>query len=462
MNGAEVEGTDWQAYIGGVGVIEFVELDSYDEFIEAMNPHILGEKELSDLQPRGTHSRVAHQLKDLRYEVALPNHIERIVESIYLQTIADTNDLAHIVLYANIDSEAFKDYREQRYVESGHPLRPENTGLDILSDVQSSLSQFLMEDVGEGFFSQTVEPAIEGRDMEHPGFWFYDFAEADISSLEEFQEIRHEETLFIGLGKEDYPEQGFTEYADGRCVVHGEGREYWVTHLGSFPFRYFFLRFEESAQVPLSILHDQEAEDEIPDDVESGYIPLAHAYALLFWAISTHQTLDENEPESTFESADIETELSRMSGSEKAEILDELHSRNRELDDFWNSRQEQFSSIKTIRSAQTGYKGEYEESVIQPLVLAGEEIEDLSEEQVHRYRERYQRLIERVQTHFETNIGLVGMKLSIVVFLLTVATIVTQLPSILSSDYSLPLLLILGAILLLIPIFLSNDSPKWE
>jgi hypothetical protein len=381
-----------------------------------------------------------------------------LFDSVDLQITVDTYNLARILLYGAVDTERFVTDRNERYEESGYELRLQNHGLKALRDAQSELSQFLSEDVDAGYFTKSVEPWAEGtrRDTGHPGIWFYDFSEAEPTSLNEFLDIRREETLFIGLGKEDHLEQGFTSYTNGRCAVHGEGREYWVTQLGSFPFRYFLLRFQEEDRSDLPF--DLETPDSgIPDDVTRGYVPLARSYAHLFWSIASYDELEFLAPETWFDSDDIQGVLWNMSDRKKADLLSDLHEGSRLMDEFWHSRQEQFSSIKTMRAEDGGY-ADREDAVTKPLLEAAEDIEGLCEDQVSRFSNRYQRLIDRVQTEIETNVGIVGKKLSLVLFVLTVANLLTQFPAILSNEYSRPILVAFSVLTVLALVIIFSDS----
>lgn len=448
MVGVEPEEPDWQSGIHGIGVIEFFELDSQDRFIESFNPFLPDDDQLYRLQPRETHPRVPFQLTDQLREVNLPNHSETLFGSISLQIAVDTNDLARVLMYGAIDTDSFIEERRASYEESSRQLQLENHGLDALREAEAELSRFLKEDVGAGFFTEMVESWEDRRagNADHPGVWFFDFSVPDPTTLDEFQEVRREESVFIGLGKEDLTEQGFTTYADGRCAVHGEGREYWITRLGSFPFRYYLLRFREEEPVE-SIFgwDDLEPDFDIPDDVMRGYAPLSRIYAHLFWAIATYDELETFAPETKFTSDDIRRELDTLSDDAKADLLDDLHAGSRALDEFWNGRQEQFSSIKTMRADRGGYS-EREGAVSDPLVSAAEDIEELCEDQVRRYSDRYQRLTDRVQSNIETNVGIVGKKLSIVLFLLTIANFVVQIPAILDSPYTDPILATLAVL----------------
>ena len=452
-------GFDWQSHIGGIGVLEFFQLDNQDQFIESINPYLPEENQIHEYQPRETHARVPFQLKDLCREVSLPEIAKTLFDSVYLQVAVDTNNLARVLLYGDINTEIFVTKRSEKYEESGYELQLQNHGLNLLRDAQTKLSQFLREDVDSGFFTDSVEPWGEDRkqEMNHPGIWFYDFSEAEPSSLGEFQEIRRDETPFIGLGKENQLEQGFTPYANGRCAVHGEGREYWVTQLGSFPFRYFVLRFQEEDRSDLPF--DLESPDSgIPDDVTRGYVPLARSYAHLFWSIASYDELESLAPETWFESDDIHEVLRNMSDREKGNLLNDLHEGSRLLDGFWQSRQEQFSSIKTMRSEDGGY-AESEGAVTKPLLEAAEDIEGLCEDQINRFSNRYQRLIDRVQTQIETNVGIVGKKLSLVLFILTVANLLAQFPDILSNEYSSLILGAFGVLAMLALVIIFSD---WE
>lgn len=452
------DGFDWQSCIGGVGVIEFFELDNQDQFIESINPYLPEENQIHGYQPRETHARVPFQLSDPRREVLLPGIGETLFDSVDLQIAVDTNNLARVLLYGAVDSEKFVTDRYERYKESGYEFGLENHGLKVLRDAQSELSQFLCEDVDAGYFSKSVEPWAEGtgRTTDHPGIWFYDFSDAEPTSLNEFQEIRREETPFIGLGKEDRLEQGFTPYANGRCALHGEGREYWVTQLGSFPFRYLLLRFQEEDRSDQPF--DLDSPDlGIPDDVTRGYVPLARSYAHLFWSIASYDELESLAPETWFESDDIQKMLGNMADREKADLLSDLHEGSRLLDEFWHRRQEQFSSIKTMRAEDGGY-AEREDAVTKPLLEAAEDIEGLCEDQVSRFSNRYQRLIDRVQTEIETNVGIVGKKLSLVLFVLTVANLLAEFPAILSHEYSRPILGAFGVLAVLALVIIFSDS----
>ncbi|EMA09610.1 hypothetical protein SAMN05443574_13614 [Haloarcula vallismortis] len=449
------DGFDWQSCIEGVGVIEFFQLDNQENFIEAINPYLPEDNKIHGYHPRETHARVPFQLRDLRREVSFPGIEETLFNSVQLQIAVDTNDLARVLFFGDIDTERFVAERSERYEDSGHELRLQNHGLEALRDAQTKLSQFLRDDVNAGFFTNSVEPWAKGtrEERDHPGIWFYDFSEAEPSTLDEFQQKCQDQTPFIGLGKENHVEQGFTPYANSRCVVHGDGREYWATQLGSFPFRYFLLRFQEQDRSDLPF--DLESPDSgIPDDVTRGYVPLARSYAHLFWSIASYDALESLAPEAQFESGDIQDVLSNMSDREKADLLSDLYEGSRLVDEFWHSRQEQFSSIKTMRTEDGGY-AEREDAVTKPLLEAAEDIEALSEDQVSRFSNRYQRLIDRVQTHIETNVGIVGKKLSLVLFVLTVANVVAQFPAILSNEYSNAILAAFGvlAVLALLLIF---------
>lgn len=443
---------DWQSCIAGIGVNEYFKLGEQKRFIDSINPYLAEDDQLSEYHPRETHARVPFQLRDLHREVVLPDSADMPFDTVYLQIAVDTNDLARVLLYGSIDTEAFIEARDERYVDSGEEFRLQNHGLDVLRDTQSELSRFLREDVEAGFFTREVEPWADerGKDTDHPGIWFYDFTEAEPSSFSEFQQRRRKETLFIGLGKKDRPEQGFTPYADGRCVIHGDGRDYWVTPLGSFPFRYFLIRFQKESQPNLAIKRKAADPDfGIPDDVERGIVPLARSYTHLFWSIASYNKLSFHAPEKILKTKDFQDELDAMTDREKAELLDSLHDGNKRLDEFWHRRQEQFSSIKTVRRERGGY-AEREDAVTQPLINAAEDIESLCEDQVARFSERYQQLINRVQTHLEANVGITGLKLSVVLFALTLANVIAQLPTILSSQYAAPLLIIL--VIFVIPV----------
>lgn len=454
----KLDGFDWQSCIGGVGVIEFFELDTQDQFIESINPYLPEVNQIHGYQPRETHARVPSQLRDIRREVSLPEMAETLFDSVDLQIAVDTNNLARVLLYGDINTDRFVAGRSERYEKSGYEFQLQNHGLEALRDAHTKLSQFLREDVDAGFFTNSVEPWAEGRgeERDHPGIWFYDFSDAEPTSLNEFQEIRREETPFIGLGKEDHLEQNFTPYANGRCAVHGEGREYWVTQLGSFPFRYFLLCFQEDDRSDQPF--DLESPDSgIPDDVTRGYVPLARSYAHLFWSIASYDALESLAPETWFESDDIQEVLGKMADREKAHLLSDLHQGSRLLDEFWHSRQEQFSSIKTMRAEDGGY-AEREDAVTKPLLEAAEDIEGLCENQVSRFSNRYQRLIDRVQTEIETNVGLVGKKLSLVLFVLTVANLLAQFPAILFNEYSRPIFAAFGVLAVLALVIIFFDS----
>lgn len=458
MDEKRPDGFDWQSCIGGVGVIEFFRLDKQDHFIESINPFLPEENKIHGYHPRETHARVPLQVRDFHREVSLPEIAETLFDSVYLQIVIDTNNLARVLLFGGINTERFVAERSERYEESGHQQRLQNHGLEALRDSQTQLSQFLRQDVDAGFFANSVGPWADGRGqkVDHPGIWFYDFSEAEASSLDEFQKICQKETPFIGLGKEDHQEQGFTPYANGRCAVHGDGRDYWVTQLGSFPFRYFLLRFEEEnrTQLPFGL---ESPDSGIPDDVTTGYGPLARSYAHLFWSIASYDELESHAPETWFESDNVQEELRSMSDRKKADLLNELHEGSRSLDEFWHSRQEQFSSIKTMRAEDGGY-AEREDAVTKPLLEAAEDIEGLCEDQFNRLSNRYQRLIDRVQTQIETNVGIVGKKLSVVLFVLTVANLIAQLPTILSNDYSSEILAAFSVLALIALVTIFSDS----
>ena len=161
-----------------------------------------------------------------------------------------------------------------------------------------------------------------------------------------------------------------------------------------------------------------------------------------------------------FRSNDIREVLRDMSDRDKANLLSDLHEGSRLLDEFWHSQQEQFSSIKTMR-AEDGRYAEREDAVTKPLLEAAEDIETLCEDQVSRFSNRYQRLIERVQTHIETNVGIVGKELSLVLFVLTVANLVAQFPAILSNDYS-GVILAAFSVLAILALLIILRGLGWE
>jgi len=110
-----------------------------------------------------------------------------------------------------------------------------------------------------------------------------------------------------------------------------------------------------------------------------------------------------------------------------------------------------------MRAEDGGY-AEREDAVTKPLLEAAEDIEGLCEDQVSRFSNRYQRLINRVQTEIETNVGIVGKKLSLVLFVLTVANLLAQFPAILSNEYSRPILAAFGVLSVLALVIIFSDS----
>ena len=110
-----------------------------------------------------------------------------------------------------------------------------------------------------------------------------------------------------------------------------------------------------------------------------------------------------------------------------------------------------------MRAEDGGY-AEREDAVTRPLLEAANDIEDLCEDQVTRFSNRYNRLIERVQTEIETNVGIVGKKLSLVLFVLTVANLVAQFPAILTNQYSNAILVTFGILAVLALVIIFYDS----
>lgn len=453
MGSQSDEHTDWQATVRGVGIVEFVELENQEPFLEGMNEHLDADEQFHRLSSQKTHARVPNVHSGLRRELSLPEGYGELFEQVYLHTVIDTNQLARVLIYGTIDEDTFRAKREATYEGMRDHLRLEHAGLEILRKGEAELSEFVREEVGAGFFTDHVDDWAGRNEHEysHPGFWFYDFSTTPISSLSEFRTRRHEETLFLGLGRVDRSECGLTPYADERCLASGDGRRYFNTPLGSFPFRYLLVRVQEPAEVEDPFGWEMPSPDDgIPPDFKAGYAPLARSYVQLFWSLYSYFELAEYEP--AFEAyapdrvrADdqgVREMLDSMTDLEKATLLDDLYDGNRELGDCWVTLPQQFESIKTMRGEWGGFATR-DDSVARPLSTAATDIESLCEDRVNRFERGYDQLIDRVQSHLDANVGIVGKRLTAILFALTLATIVIQLPAVLSGPYTA---LILGAL----------------
>lgn len=464
MGSESSESTDWQSTVRGVGIVEFVELENQEPFVERMNEYLDADEQLFRLSSQETHARVPNVRSGLQRELSLPDDYGGLFEEVHISPVTDTNRLARVLIYGVIDEETFRTKREATYEEMRDYLQLEHAGLEILRDAESELSEFVREEVGAGFFAEHAEDWAGRNEHEygHPGFWFYDLASAGLSSLSEFHTRRHEETLFLGLGQTDRLECSITPYADKRCFANGDGGRYFTTPLGSFPFRYLLVRVQEPDEVEDPFGWEMPSPDTgIPQDFKAGYAPLAQSYVHLFWSLYSYFTLDDHEP--AFEAyapdrllADdrgVRETLDSMTDAEKATLLDDLYDGNRALEDCWVTLQQQFESIKTTRGEWGGFATR-EESVARPLITAATDIESLCEDRVNRFERGYDRLIDRVQSHLEANVGIVGKQLSAILFALTLATIVIQLPAVLAGPYTRPilgtLLVIFGGILVIL------------
>ena len=424
--------TDWQATIRGVGIVEFVELENQEPFREKLSEYLDADEQLLPLGSPESHARVSEVHGGLRRELSLPEGYGELFEQVFVQPVTDTNQLARVLIYGVVDEETFRAKRKATYEGMEEPLRLENAGLETLRAAESDLSEFLHEEVGAGFFTDHVDDwaGRNEHDYGHPGFWFYDLSETGISSLSEFRTRRQQETLFLGLGKRDRQEQDITPYADERCLANGDGRRYFKTPLGSFPFRYLLIRVTEPDEVEHPFGWEmRNSDDGIPEDFKAGYAPLARSYVHLFWALYSYFALEDHEP--AFEAyapdrllADdrgVRETLDSMTDAEKATLLDDLYDGNRVLEDCWVRLQQQFESINTTWEDRGGFATR-EESVARPLITAATDIESLCEDRVERFERGYDQLLGRVQSHLEANVGIVGKQLTAILFALTLAT----------------------------------------
>lgn len=451
------ERPDWQSHICGIGVLEFVQLDDQTPFIGGINQFLDDSSQFYQLATDDSHSRAAFVHSGLRRELSLPDEYGRIFDHVYVTDVTDTNRLCRIILYGEIDEQAFREARIEDHDENNQHLQLENAGLSVLRDSEAKLSEFLQNEVGAGFITDhaTKWSSRNEHSLNHPGFWFYDLSETTFSTVEDLWDRRQEGTLFMGMGRGDHIEQGITTYSNDRCLINGDGRRYFNTPLGNFPFRYLLIRLQEEdvSDGPLGrVLNPDRG---IPVDVEQGCAALARSYVHLFWSLDTYSRIPDHSPEQVLpDSESVQTVLEGLSDHEVASLLDELYEQNRGMDTFWVDRQEQFESIRTTRREFSNVAID-ERTVVGPLLTAAKDIENLCENRIERMERRYKRLTERIHVHLDVTTGIAVKQLTAILFLLTFLNVIAQIPGIFPGTgtfLSFNLLLLLGAVLVIFPL----------
>ncbi|WP_435316925.1 hypothetical protein [Haloarchaeobius sp. TZWSO28] len=430
MDDGLVSSEDWQAKIDGIGVFEFVEIEEQEAFIEKINEYIDGTR-FFDFHPADSHAIVAESRVNLTKEVSIPDEYCTIFDKVEISPVNDTNKFVRLFIYATVDTDSFKRKREEEYLESGQQLQLENAGLRVLKQAEEGLSTFFQEEVQSGFVTEQLEEWTSRNQIStnHPSLWVYNLSPTDIDSVDELREKRKQKHLYIGLGDEYNSETQLTEFADGRSIVAGDGGCYFQSELGSFPFRYLSVQFEPEL-VREKIWDEDSDVRERSSDYKQVVRPISQSYLHLFWSLHSYYQLSDYDPDAYFEDDEEgRIDIESMSDSSKAQVLDELFNGNREMDDDWIERQQQFESIRTIQQALGGIHTR-EESPVQPILSSAVEIESLCEDKVNRYNRRYEQATDRLHTNLETSVGIVGKEISVVIFFLSIASLVLQYSSI--------------------------------
>jgi hypothetical protein len=422
--------TDWQHHIHGIGLHEFVLQDSTEAFTQAVDQYCTEEAETWNFGDIESKPHVPQFHGGRTRQIDLPDEYNHCFEEIYLSPITETNEAVRLTVYGTIDGDRFHEQRGQIFDQPDYVFDEGNAGLEILRTAEDKLSEFLAEEIGVGMYTE-MSPTWSGRGQDapaHPAFWYYDFDDTECDSAADLAGYRDDGGLYLGLGGRDRTNQQLTEYSEGRCALAGDGRKYFSTRLGSFPFRYIIFRFgKKDYSEDLPFRFDPSDGSKIPAEAANGAASLGRIYLYLGWALKVYHDLDAYQPLKVFEETDdVAATLHSLSDSEKSAHLDRLYEQSRAMHREWTDAQGQFESIHTSLT-EFGTLPTDSTAATEPIRSAGETIEGLCRDRVERYDQQYDRLIDQVKDTLDANISVFDKRLSIAVLLVGIPTAVLQL-----------------------------------
>lgn len=91
MGSESAERTDWQATVRGVGIVEFVDLENQEPFVEGMNEYLDADEQLHRISSQEMHARVPYVHSGLQRELSLPDDYGELFKEVHFSPVTDTN-----------------------------------------------------------------------------------------------------------------------------------------------------------------------------------------------------------------------------------------------------------------------------------------------------------------------------------------------------------------------------------
>lgn len=429
---------DSQSWIDGVGIIEYIELDFRRDFSRAISRFT--EREVY-LDQREAHPEITRSKKGSGHVIDVPDRYSHIFEYIYLQVFVETHQLGEVTLYGKIDAEEFVSERSTTYEEQHPSENLGHAGLKVLRRAEEDLSDFLKEEVGLGLFTEQADrwARNSARNQTHPSFWIYDLTDVPEATGVGYLNDHIGEFTYLGIGTSNGAYESVIEFYNGGCALARNTRDYFITDIGSFPFRHIITQFNVEhirdeifdfyrLEGDLSFI-TRGSQDGIPLAAGLGVAELARLYNWTLWALKSYYDVSQFAPEAhTSEVDNFNTYLDSVAASRKHQLMNELQKGRYELNLYWNQQRRHFDSIETLIERKSIIDSSTKEIIEEPLSQA-QDVQRFAHERVEITLDEYGYLIQRLKDDLDVGLGLDVKRLTGVVIALTIGSILAVLVS---------------------------------
>ena len=386
---------DYPEVLEAIGVIEAIQKNEEDEFVENFNEISINPREDLPGTDTETHQRVTTTVGTTYHEISVDGLLDDVLEAVYLRGHSSTNELVRCVVYGVVDQDGFTEELEVKRDDDidyiGHQYQ--SAGEVLMQEISEGLSNLIADDLGVGIFTKNRESWSSGRTpMHHPTFWSFDFSDSTLASFEDF--MCEEDLFWYGIDDihVDNLKEELMQYDEKERYIF-PGRRHFTSSVGSFRFRSIFVNFHQEGT---DSRYGMDGDPIGSMYTRRGYSNLSMVFERLLWSLYGYYKFHTKEDPGYKGLSEISVDY-----EDQYDLLKNLQSDRQDIKTNWRRVSRQIDSNKHSfeKSKPFGDRSGF----IAKLVDNGIEIQNYAEEEYGDLIEKYDDAIALVRSDIELN-----------------------------------------------------------